>query len=230
MFYVLHLTNITLFVKLYLLLPVSGNFFAPIVQRIEHQPSKLAMGVRFPLGAHMTIIQIVIFILVLALFVFFVVEFYNIVFKGFAPFIPTRPKVIKKIIEEMEISENAKIMEFGCGGAGFLRAVHKKYPNTELIGIEYSPLPYVVANIQNALGKNNIKIIRGNFFNTDVSNVDLIYCYLSVDSMQDLEKKFRKECKPGTQIISFTFPMRGMEPVKKCGIGNVGEKIFFYKI
>ena len=28
-----------------------GNFIlAPIVQRIEHQPSKLDMGVRFPLG------------------------------------------------------------------------------------------------------------------------------------------------------------------------------------
>ena len=31
---------------------------APIVQRIEHQPSKLAMGVRFSLGAQDLIIEL----------------------------------------------------------------------------------------------------------------------------------------------------------------------------
>jgi len=178
----------------------------------------------------MMIIEIIIFTLVLIIFVFFVVEFYNIVFKGFAPFIPTRPKVIKKIIDEIEISENATIVEFGCGAAGFLRAVHRKYPKANLIGVEHSPLPYVIANIQNMLGRNNIKIIRDNLFNTDVSNADLIYCYLSVGSMQELEKKFKKECKSGAQIISFTFPMHNMQAVNKCSIGNIGEKIFFYKI
>jgi hypothetical protein len=178
----------------------------------------------------MTIIEIIIFVLVVILFVFFVVEFYNIVFKGFAPFIPTRPKVIKKIIDEIEVPENATIMEFGCGAAGFLRAVHKKYPKANLIGIEYSLLPYVVANIQNMLGKNSVKIVKGNFFSTDISKADIIYCYLSVDSMQELEEKFKKECKEGAQIISFTFPMHNTEPVKKASVGNIGEKIFFYKM
>ena len=48
--------------------------------------------------------------------------------------------------------------------------------------------------------------------------------------VKELEEKFKKECKAGAQVVSFTFPMRNTEPVKKYPVGSVGEKIFFYKI
>lgn len=231
-----------LFVKLYLL-PKIGNFIlaptkniAPIVQRIEHQPSKLVMGVRFSLGAHSlyfkdnmaTIFQVIYSVFFLLLFCFLITEFFNVVFRGFAPFISTKRKIIKQIIKALNIKESDVIMELGCGQAGFLSMVREKYPNNKLIGIEYSILPFIIAGIQNALSGAKIEIRKKNIFKTDVGEASIIYCYLNKATMVKLEEKFKSECKSGTQIISFIFPMPNVKARQEITSEN-GEKIFFYQ-
>lgn len=178
----------------------------------------------------MTILQIIYSVLFLIFFCFFTMEFFNIVFRGFAPFIATRKKIIDQILAEMSIKEDATIIELGCGGAGFLRAVRQKYPKANLIGVEYSFLPFVIAKIQNAIGGTKIDIRKKNFFNVDVTQADVVYCYLNVGTMEKLEPKLKSECKDGAQIISFTFSLPNTKPEKEFVASKLGEKLYFYKI
>lgn len=161
--------------------------------------------------------------------IFFSVQFYNIVFRGFAPFISTGGLVIKKIMEELEIKDGAKVYELGCGKAGFLSAAEKKNPKADFTGVEYSSMPYVMARMQLSLIKSKIKIIKQNFFETNLRDADIIYCFLNIKTMVELEKKFKAECKPGTIIVSYMFTLPNTPLLKKLDISK-NDKVYFYKI
>lgn len=173
-------------------------------------------------------IQIIIMLLFIIFAVFFMVQFYNIVFRGYAPFISTKKKIIKKIIEKLELKEDGVIYELGCGQAGFLRAARKKFPQAKLVGFEYSFLPYVIAQIQNSLSKSKISIKKKNIFKVDLSEADVLYCYLNLLTMRKLEDKIKAEGKKGLKIISYQFPLPSLQTKEILEIGK--DKVYFYVI
>ena len=168
-----------------------------------------------------------IFLVVFA--IFFITQFFNILFRGFAPYVSTRSEVISKIINEIDLKDGEKVYELGCGKAGFLRAFEAKNPRGKFVGFEYSFWPYAVAKFQLGLSESNIKIYKKNIFKADLKDADLVYCYLNPSMMEKLEKKFIAECKPGTQIISYTFKLPSKQPTKVIEIKK-GHKIYFYTI
>jgi hypothetical protein len=162
----------------------------------------------------------------------FIVQFFYIVFGGYAPFFLTKNKVIKRIMDEEKFNDSDAIYELGSGNAGFLRAVENKYPNIKkLIGIEYFLAPYIIGRIQTGLLKSKIKIIKENFFHTNLKEADVIYCFLNKQMMNKLKEKFTKECKSGTKIISYQFSIPEMNPEKVIDLNNdKKDKVYFYKI
>ena len=68
--------------------------------------------------------------------VFFVSQFYNIIFHSYPPFISSSSKNITKIIKTVKINGDETVYELGCGRARFLRMFEKKYPNLKLVGVE----------------------------------------------------------------------------------------------
>jgi len=171
----------------------------------------------------------ILFFLFLAVISFLISEFYNILFRGYAPLISTKTDVLQKIVAEIQLASDAKIFELGAGSAGFLRAVEKKFPAAVLFGIEYSFWPWLTTKLQLALRHSRIEIIKSDLFKTNLKEADLIYCYLNPKMMQALESKFKAECKPGTQIISHAFPLPDLAPIKVLEDGG-HSKIFFYSI
>jgi hypothetical protein len=176
-----------------------------------------------------TIILAIIFLLLVPLAVFFLVQFYNILFRGFAPFVSTHPLVVSRVILEARLAPGQQVYELGCGKAGFLVGLEKKFPQAKYAGIEYAFWPWFVAKAQLLLAGSKIKLIKQNLFNADIADADLIYCYLNPKMMQDLEIKFKKECKPGTQIISYCFPMTEMPPEKTIELED-NTRVYYYTI
>ncbi|MFH0892620.1 MAG: class I SAM-dependent methyltransferase [Candidatus Falkowbacteria bacterium] len=166
---------------------------------------------------------------VIAFFLIMAEQFFNLLFRGYAPFISTRPGAIDKIVADLELPEKAVVYELGCGKAPLLRALSRKYPQADLIGIENEPVPYLIASIQANLAKTNIKIKRKNLFNINLGDADAVYCYLNPKMMSKLEKKFLSECKNGAVVISYQFPMPELKPEKILEVGE-GEKVYFYRI
>ncbi len=176
----------------------------------------------------MLIIYLLLFLLLIFFAIFYSTQFYNILFRGFAPYINTNQQTINTIISEINIIDQATVYELGCGNAGFLQLLSKKYPQTKLIGFEYAWLPWLIANTQIKLrGIKNIQILHKNFFMFDLKKANVIYCYLNPASMQKLKEKFLAECPSHTQIISNQFPIPGWTPKKI--INNNKNKIYFYQ-
>jgi hypothetical protein len=160
--------------------------------------------------------QYIIFgFIVLGTSYFLTVFIFDLLLRGFAPFIPSRPWVVEQILEELEIrKENPKILAFSSGRSGFFRALEKKYPKAELLGIEASWFPYLVARMQLFFCRTKIKVKRQPIHRVGVKDADFIYSHLYPDDMKGLGRKLKFECKPGAQIVSTGFNIPFLEPVK----------------
>lgn len=170
-----------------------------------------------------------LFVLALAVyFIFFVNQFYNIIFKGYAPFVSTDSLTIKTILEKIEPLAAGSIYELGCGRALFLKQAAKKFPQLALIGVENSLVIYLLTKLFLKLGRQRINLIRTNFFTINLSEATLIYCYLNNETMNQLGEKIIQECKPGTQIISRRFPIAKFKAKQVITINR--QKIYFYTL
>jgi len=171
---------------------------------------------------------LIILLVLIVYLIFFIAQFTNVIFRGYAPFVPTDTETIRLILKEIKIKEKSIIYELGCGRAKFLRMIEKTGSPTKLIGVENLISLYLFDKIRFKLQSSQIILLKKNFFTVNLETADLIYCYLNNNTMEKLGEKFCLECRPGTQIISRSFPIPQFKPEKIIKISN--KPIYFYKI
>lgn len=167
-----------------------------------------------------------------AIFVYSAVRFFfAILLRGFAPFVCSRPLVVEELFGELaklQIKEHPQIYSLSCGRSGFLFEAGKRYPGAELIGVENDLMPYLLAKFQLYFRKTDIKVIyQKDLYKLDVSRADLIYCYLDIDRLRDLPKKFRFECRPGTIVFSNGYPIPNLSGERTIEISSKKRKLGF---
>jgi hypothetical protein len=63
--------------------------------------------------------------------------------------------------------------------------------------------------------RDRVRIIYGDFFNQDLSDADVVTCYLLQDTNDRLEGKLKQELHPGTRVVSNTFFFPGLRQVRQ---------------
>jgi len=60
--------------------------------------------------------------------------------------------------------------------------------------------------------RNRVRIVYGDFFTQDLSEADVVTCYLLRSTNIRLQEKFKDELRPETRVVSnyFTFPALNM--------------------
>ena len=174
------------------------------------------------------ILVYIILLATLVYFIFFLAQFYNIIFHGYPPFISSSQDNINKIIEAAKIKETDIVYELGCGRARFLKTIEKSYPKTKLIGVETLFSIHLLNKIRLKLQGSKIKLINKDFFKLNLSKTTIIYCYLNNTTMIKLGQKIINECKAGTQIISQTFSIPQLKPTKVIKVNS--KKVYFYTL
>ena len=139
-----------------------------------------------------------------ALFFFFLVlSFYT----G-APFVPTRTKASKRMIELAHISKGTRVIDLGSGDGKLLFLAASQ--GGVAIGFEINPFLVLFTNVKALFYPHgtHVHAVWKNFWNADLSNADVVLLYLIPWKMDQLEDKLLKETIPGTKIISnsFIFP------------------------
>ena len=155
-------------------------------------------------------------------------QFFNIIFFGFAPFFNTSQQAIAMALKEINPKDDLVIYELGSGWARFLQAVEKINPQAKLEGIEYSRTTYWLSKIHLHSRHSHIKLLRKNLFKVNLAEADVIYCYLLTDMMFKLGEKIKAECRPGTKIISHMFSIPNMEIKKKVEVDP--DVLYIYEV
>ncbi len=154
------------------------------------------------------------------------------IFRGFAPFLPSRPAVIKKILDNLnfDLDDNFLVYSLGAGRSGFLRGVEKKYKYVKMLGVEESWLYYLIAKFQVFIRRSKIKIVRKDFYHLDINKADIIYCHLNIEKFRELKNKLKLETKSRAIIISIGYAMPGEDADKILEVNNMEKWYSFFAI
>ena len=139
--------------------------------------------------------------------------------KTHIPPVPTLPWVRRKIIALLRHyrTQNTplKIAELGSGWGGVCFSLAKAFPKSHITGFEISPCPYYYAKIRQLFSKKHVTFTKESFFEADLSEFDVIICYLPPKHMIWLKEKFETELKPNTLLISNAFPIPDWTPTEE---------------
>ena len=170
----------------------------------------------------METISVIIGVVVIVVVVFCIAP----LLKG-APWVPTKMKKVRQMLSLVDIQPNEILYDLGCGDGRFIITAARKY-NAKAVGIEISPLFYLWCQIViTILGlRRRVKIKYGNFFKYNLSEADVLICYLLQETNDKLEEKLLKELKPTARIISNTFLFEKFPIVHE----DIDKGIYLYKI
>ena len=155
------------------------------------------------------------------LILFMVVVIVSLLFetKTHIPPVPTLPwvklKIITLLCRHRSQDTPLKIAELGSGWGGVCFSVAKTFPKSHVIGYEISPFPYYYSKIRKLFSRKHVTFTKESFFEADLSEFDVIICYLSPKHMEWLKDKFETELKPNTLIISNAFPIPDSTPIEE---------------
>jgi len=114
------------------------------------------------------------------------------------------------------VPAQATIYELGCGWGGLTLALAREFPEARVVGIELSPLPWLVARLR-ARRERRILIARQDFFSADLSSADAVISFLMMKPMGPLSQKLDRELRPQTPVVSVAFWFRGRAIERSAG-------------
>lgn len=181
------------------------------------------------------ILLFLLFFIVIAILAVSVVFIYFTVSCGFmhsSPPVPSCGKVKKAMMEDaasyLAEKKGLVVMDLGSGWGSLLLPLAKKFPEHTFIGIEYGFIPYVIS-CWRARKLKNLRFKKEDFFESDISNADMIFLFLLTSTMEKLSKKCIAEIKSSAIIYANRFPMQGIKPTKKVSFGSDYETYYIYK-
>ena len=149
-----------------------------------------------------------------------------------APWVPTRRKDFERIEQLVSLRAGDNFIELGCGTAGLLLYLAKKYPRIKFVGIEIAWPLFLTAWLRvRLLGLNNVKVILKNIFKHNLSQYDVIFSYgLRQEAHTRLARKIGSECQSGCMVISYTFPLPQLNLITKDKPDLNHVAIYLYRL
>jgi ribosomal protein L11 methylase PrmA len=144
-----------------------------------------------------------------------------------APWHPLLPGTIRRILRFADVRPGETVCDLGCGEGRVLIAAAKEF-SAQSIGVEIDPLKVAMARLLariNGVG-DRVQISRGNLFDFDPSEADVLYLYLTHQAMDKLFPEILTKLKPTVRIVSYRFCLRGMTPEKV----SEDKTLFLYQL
>jgi SAM-dependent methyltransferase len=147
-----------------------------------------------------------------------------------ALFVSTASARIRSFLDAVPMKPGDRFVDLGCGDGRVLRAASRRY-SVRAIGYEVNPLAYGTARLL-SLGMSGVRVRWGNFWEKDLADADVVFCYLFPDVMKRLSTKLRQELGPGTRVISCNFSLPGWHPEKILHPDSLrhGDPIYVYQL
>ena len=125
------------------------------------------------------------------------------------PWVPSSMQIVREMLEMAGVGPDDVVYDLGCGDGRVILTAAMRY-QARAVGIEIDPLRYLWCQFLVTIlrQRKRVRIVFGNLFSQDLSQADVLICYLMPDALQKLEKKCKQELRPGTRVVSnkFTFP------------------------
>ena len=104
-----------------------------------------------------------------------------------APWHPLLPGTIRRILRFADVRPGETVCDLGCGEGRVLITAAKEF-SAQTIGVEIDPIKVAMARLLARINgvDNRVEITRGNLFDFDPSEADVLYLYLTHQAVDKL--------------------------------------------
>lgn len=151
-----------------------------------------------------------------------------------APYVTSPEHAVDKMLEMANLKSGETLYDLGCGDGRILIAAAEKY-KVKAVGIEISDRLAKTAaeNVKKAGLQNQVKVIHGNFMQTDLSGANVVTLYLATTANETLRPNLERYLHPNTRIVSYDYPIPGWKPVDTSeteGRHGATHTIYLYQV
>lgn len=182
----------------------------------------MAIWVQFSLAVPMWVHPLLLFILLLI---------YGGGVSTRAPLYNSGSACWKALLEFIPDTDGIKFIDLGAGLGGPLAYIAKHRQNAILLGVEASPLVWLIGRLRTMRFKKNCTFRLGSIWKTDLRSADIVYAFLSPAPMRELWAKAKREMRPGTILISHSFMIPEQNPIQRIPLpGRKGACLLIYTL
>ena len=108
----------------------------------------------------------------------------------------------------------------------------RDHPDRAVVGLELSPLPFVVAWLVNRLNPlANLRFRRRDFMAEELADADVVVCFLYGGAMTRLSDKLARELRPGAVVVSNYFALPGWTAATRASAGDAwASPVYVYRV
>jgi hypothetical protein len=120
------------------------------------------------------------------------------------------------------------IYDLGSGWGGLAFALARHYPENRVVGVELSPLPYLVARLRLLISRRrNLTFERADFLRRDLSDAGACTCYLMIWAMRRLEPHLTAQLPVGAVVVSHAFAFVDWPAEHQVHVPDAGSAWFY---
>ena len=155
---------------------------------------------------------------------------------GISP-VPSSPRATRALLALAEAGlpaarEDLLIVDLGAGFGTLMAAFAKRFPEARVLGIELSPLPWLVCRLRLLLRpRPKVTLRRGDFHRMPLGEATLVLCYLYPGGMTKLRPKLEAELRAGSLVVSHAFAMPGWTPERVMRVTDpYATPVYLYRV
>lgn len=152
-----------------------------------------------------------------------------------APFVPTPPEVVARMIQMAAIGRDDVVYDLGCGDGRMVIAAAKT--GARGVGIELDPalLDECRAAAEREGVSKRVRFVRMDAAKADLTEATVLLLYLLPESLEALAPVFDRDLRPGARIVSHDYKIPGWdERIAGTdvlpGDGGRDHRIVFYRM
>ncbi|HSY26781.1 MAG TPA: methyltransferase domain-containing protein [Burkholderiaceae bacterium] len=146
----------------------------------------------------------------LGAFLFFLVLYWS-TFRTQVPFYPSGPAAWAAVAELLPKSHPIRFVDVGSGFGGMVFHLARSRGDSEFIGIELAPLPWLASRMTAWFARARVQFLRDDYNHLDFGEFDVVFAYLSPAAMPALWQKARAEMRTGSLLLSYEFAIAEAE-------------------
>ena len=123
---------------------------------------------------------------------------------------------------------SSTLVDLGSGWGHLVVPLARRFPQHQVIGYELSLFPWLVSwLLKKLLGLDNLQLYRGNFLQADLSQADLLICYLVRPTMLKLAEHLEQMDSRPRFLLSHFFSLPGYSPCLSWQLSDWHQSPFY---
>lgn len=142
-----------------------------------------------------------------------------------AQYVPTPMNTARRMLKLADVQRGETVYDLGSGDGRLLMIAAQEF-GAKAMGVEIDPFRYALTRMKIKFAGLNeaVTVKRGNLFDVDLRDADVVMIYLLPKANAKLAPTLLRELKPSARVVCHAFPIPNWKMAK------VDDELMLYEI